>query len=255
MSKRQELREKKARTQRNQRILIVVGVGLVALAIAGILILTNLPAKSAAGPILSAPDHPRPQADFNAMGDPNAPVKIVEFSDFQCPYCARFWKETEPQLVEEYVKTGKVYFVFRSMGNFVSNNITRQSGGSNNESELAAQAAYCAGDQQKFWEYHDTLFANQLGENEGYFVRQRLDAYAQAIGLEPNAFKDCMDSKKYKDKVTQDGLDGEKAGVQGTPSFLINGKLVEGALPFDKADAETDFKREIEAALKAAGAQ
>jgi protein-disulfide isomerase len=189
------------------------------------------------------------------MGDPDAPVTIIEYSDYQCPFCANFWKNTETQLVEEYVKTGKVYFVFRSMGNFVSTNITRQTGGTNNESELAAQAAYCAGDQGKFWEYHDTLFTNQLGENEGYFVRARLDAYAEATGLDMNTFKDCMDSKKYQDMVNKDGLDGTNAGVNGTPSFVINGKLIEGALPFENPDAETDFKREIEAALSAAGAQ
>jgi protein-disulfide isomerase len=255
MSKRQELREKKVRQQRNQRILIVVGIGLITLAIAGVLILSNRPAKPADGPILSAPAVSRSQVDFNNMGDPNAPVKIVEFSDFQCPYCANFWKNTEPQLENDYVKTGKVYLTYRSMGNFVSNNITSQAGGTDNESELAAQAAYCAGDQKKFWEYHDTLFANQLGENEGYFVRSRLDSYAKSVGLDMNTFKNCMDSNKYQDMVNKDGLDGAKAGVTGTPSFVINGKLIQGALPFNDPTADTDFKREIEAALKAAGAQ
>jgi protein-disulfide isomerase len=190
------------------------------------------------------------------MGDPNAPVKIVEYSDFQCPYCAVFWKDTESKIVEAYVKTGKVYFTYRVMGNWVSDNINQGAGTSNKESQNAGLAAYCAGDQNKFWEYHDILFTNQNGENQGFFARQYLDAFAEKLGLDMVAFKSCMDAEKYTDLVLQGKVDGVKDITSaadydgkgyGTPSFLINGKLIPGAARFEA------FQQVIEAALTAAG--
>jgi len=244
MSKRQEMRAKRSRQQRNNRIIAITLISLGALVIAGLLIYPNF---KPVGQITTVVPNSRPQANGTAMGDPNAPVKILEYSDFQCPYCRQFWQNTEAQIVDAYVKTGKVYFVYHSMGNFVSDNINKSQGTASTESQDAAEAAYCAGDQNKFWEYHDTLYTNWNGENQGGFVRKRLDAFAQTLGLDMPAFKACMDSSKYASQVSQDGADGLKAGVQGTPSFVINGKLVEGALPFDS------FKQEIDAALAAAG--
>jgi protein-disulfide isomerase len=247
MSKRQEMREKRSRQQRNNRIIAISLISLGAIALAMLLI---YPSIKPAGAVLAAEPNPRPQANLNAMGDPNAPVKIVEYSDFQCPYCRNFWKETEAKIVEEYVKTGKVYFVYRSMGNFVSRN------SSGTESQDAAHAAYCAGDENKYWEYHDILFTNWNGENQGAFSRKRLDAFAQKLGLDSAAFKACMDSGKYMDIVQQDGVDGERDITTapnydgqgfGTPSFIVNGKLIGGAQPFSV------FQQEIEAALATAG--
>jgi len=244
MSKRQEMRAKRTRQQRNNRILVISLISVGALVIAGLLIYPNF---KPVGQITTVAPNARPQANGNAMGDPKAPVKVLEYADFQCPYCRQFWQNTEAQIVDNYVKTGKVYFVYHSMGNFVSDNINKSQGTASTESQDAAEAAYCAGDQNKFWEYHDTLYTNWNGENQGGFVRKRLDAFAQTLGLDMTAFKACMDSSKYASQVSQDGADGLKAGVQGTPSFVINGKLVEGALPFDS------FKQEIDAALAAAG--
>jgi protein-disulfide isomerase len=231
MSKRQEIRDRQVRKQRTQNILIVGAVALVAIVFAVFLI---VPALTPAGPIADqAARPPRPQAKFNGAGDPNAPVKIIEYSDFQCPYCDKFSKETEQQLVDAYVATGKVYFEYRSFGEFIGP-----------ESLRSAEAAYCAGDQNKFWEMHDLIFANQNGENQGAFTDKRLTAFAQKLGLEMGAFNDCFTSSKYAARVKQDGLDGAKAGVQATPSFVINGKLLEGAQPFSA------FKTEIDALLK-----
>jgi protein-disulfide isomerase len=252
MSKRQNLREQRQKETHMQRWMIIGGVVLIAVAIALVVILPNLPQP--AGAVRMPAANPRPQASFNSMGDPNAPVKIIEYSDFQCPYCAQFWQETEAQLVETYVKTGKVYLTYRSMGNWVSNNINKTAGTDNRESEGAALAAYCAGDQNKFWEYHDILFANQRGENAGDFTRDRLEAFAQKAQLDMTTFKACLDSRKYAQQVTQDGIDGKNAILNapnydgsgyGTPSFLINGRLLPGAYPF------ADFQKEIEAALAA----
>lgn len=254
MSKRQELRARRERQQKNQRIFFIVGGSLIVLAIAAFLIISNLPKP--VGEITQPDLVTRPQASGHSMGDPNAPVKIVEYSDFQCPFCANFWRETEHQIVETYVKTGKVYFTYHSFGNWVSDNINSQAGTTNNESEMAALASFCAADQEKFWEYHDYLFANQNGENEGGFARNRLDAFAEKLGLDMTAFKTCMDSGKYTAEIAQDAQDGVTAITQapnydgkgyGTPSFIVNGRLINGAVPF------ATFQQEIDAALAAAG--
>ena len=247
MSKRQEMREKRTRQQRNNRIIAISLISLGALALAFLFI---YPSMKPVGAIKIPDSNPRPQANFNAMGDPNAPVTIVEYSDFQCPYCVRFWETTEARIVEEYVRTGKVYFIYRSMGNFLSRN-------SGTESQDAAHAAYCAGDENKYWEYHDMLFTNWNGENQGAFARKRLDAFADALGLNATTFKACMDSGKYMDKVQQDGVDGEgdittapnyDGQGYGTPSLIVNGRLIGGVQSYDV------YQQEIEAALAAAGA-
>lgn len=151
--------------------------------------------------------------------------------------------ETEQKIVETYIVTGKAYLVYHSMGNMLSDNISQSTGIANTESRDAIAAAYCAGDQKKFWEYQDILFANQTGEGVGDYTSRRLIAYAQTIGLNMTDFNSCFSSGKYLDRVAQDPIDGQKAGVQSTPTFLINGKLFEGAQPFEA------FQQAIEAAL------
>jgi protein-disulfide isomerase len=196
-------------------------------------------------------------ANFNTAGDPNAPVKIIEYSDFQCPYCGRFAKETEPKIMETYVTTSKVFFEFHSAGEFI--------GGPGGESIRAAEAAYCAGDQNRFWAMHDILFANQNGENGGAFSDTHLTAFAKEIGLDAATFNNCFTRNKYLARGRQDEKDAIKdiqsasnfdelvaAGMYSqeglaTPSFLINGRLLAGAQPFEV------FQKEIEAALVAAG--
>lgn len=172
-------------------------------------------------PVLSAENQLREITQNNTMGDPNAPIHIIEYGDFQCPYCLRFWSETEPQLIEEYVNTGKVYFEFRAFPIL------------GDESFLAAEAAYCAGDQNQFWEYHDILFTNWTGENVGDFTQEKLIQYAEVLGLNVVEFESCLVEEKYKSKVEQDKAEGEAAGVYATPTFFINGHIVEGAQPFE----------------------
>lgn len=243
-SKRQELRSQRLQRQRRQRIAIFGGIFGVVLIVAGFLAWSNIQAANApVAAVTTVPLQPRTQAQANNMGNPNAPVKMIIYSDFQCPYCKNFAQQTEKQIEDTYVKTGKVYLTYRSMGNWVSDNIG--TGGS--ESRKSAEAAYCAGDQNKFWEFHDMLFANWLGEEAGSFTDKRLAAIAEKVGLNMTQFNACYSSQKYAGQVNQDNLDGIKAGVQGTPSFVINGKKVEGALPF------SDFQKDIDAALAAAG--
>jgi protein-disulfide isomerase len=173
------------------------------------------------------------QQASNTLGDPGAPVKIVEYADFQCPYCVRYWQDTEPQIIAQYVKTGKVLYEYHSVGAFLGD-----------ESAAAAEAAYCAGDQGKFWEYRDALFSHWTGENVGDFTNDKLQQYAATIGLDQTGFDNCLSGGKYADRLNQDVIDAQSAGIRATPSFVINGKLIEGAQPFPV------FQEAIEAALQ-----
>jgi protein-disulfide isomerase len=173
----------------------------------------------------------------NALGDPNAPVTITEYSDFQCPYCRNFWQDTQGKIIDEYVRTGKVYLIYRSMGNFLGDF------GGTTESQDAAMAAYCAGEVGKFWEYHDILFANWNGENQGNYSIDRLVDFSRALNLDERSFRDCIVSQRFLERVSQDAADGKAIGVSGTPSFEINGQLLEGAQPFES------FQQIIEKAL------
>ncbi|MBI2573521.1 thioredoxin domain-containing protein [Candidatus Woesearchaeota archaeon] len=160
-------------------------------------------------------------------GNTNAPVTIVEFSDFECPFCGKFFEETYPQLEKEYIKTGKVKLVFMDFPLSF-----------HPQAQPAALAAACANEQGKFWEYHDLLFKNQeLLSAENY------QKWATDLELDATKFKTCVDSQKYLKEVQKDLTDGQEYGVSGTPAFFINGKLLSGAQPF------TAFKAEIDAQL------
>ncbi len=242
MSKREMRRQQMNRAKQRNRIITAVAIVMVALVVAFFLIWPNLqPIGTVRTPEASIV---RNQVDGNGVGDPNAPIKIEEFSDFQCPFCDRFVKQTEAQLVSAYVDTGKVYFVYRSFGEFIGP-----------ESRAAAEAAYCAGDQNKFWEMHDILFANQTAENAGDFTNKRLTAFAETIGLDMGKFTTCFNGGTYSSRVDQDAKDGLTAGIQATPSFVlsytVNGQvktvLIEGAQPF------SEFQTKIEAALAEMG--
>jgi protein-disulfide isomerase len=233
---RQTAKERRRRQKGPSRTLIIIGIVGLALALVGVLIVSSAQSPFApAATVVAITPFPRPAAHQNAMGDPNAPVKIEEYSDFQCPACLSFFKETERSIAEQYVATNKVYFVYHSMGAWIGP-----------ESSAAAEAAYCAGDQGKFWEYHDMLFDNWTGENVGAFNAQRLQAFGEALGLKMDEFRSCLDNHKYANQVAQDRAGGEKVGVKATPTFFINGKQIVGAQSF------ASFQQEIESALAAA---
>lgn len=170
-------------------------------------------------------------ANAPRLGDPAAKVTVVEFADFQCPYCGKFQQEVYPLIKQEYVDTGKASFVYLDF-TFLGD-----------ESKFAAQAAKCAAEQGKFWEYHDKLFNSQRGENQGAFAVAKLKGFARGIVPNTFAFSQCLDSKKYAQAVADETALGRTAGVAATPTVLVNGKLVVGALPY------AEFKQEIDAAL------
>ena len=165
-------------------------------------------------------------------GDPDAPVTIIEFADFQCPYCGRFFAQTEPQINEQYMQSGKVrfaYFNFAFLGP---------------ESQWAAEAAECAADQNKFWEYHDQLYDSQSGENQGAFSKDNLKKFAKELGLDTSAFNKCLDSGKYTQLIQDESSMASSIGVRSTPTFLINGQALVGAQPFEI------FEQTIDSLLK-----
>lgn len=236
MSKRQEVREKQRRQQTMNRVLGIGVISLLAIVVVFLMVLPNF--DLAAGNIIKPTPMPRPQAKANTMGDPNAPVKIVEYSDFQCPFCKHFFTDTEAKIVDAYVKTGKVYFEYYPVVLISA------------ESSRAAQAALCAGDQNKFWEMHDIIFTNQGAENSGAFSDTRLGKLADAAGLDMGKFNSCFSGGTYKNRVDQ-GLQAAVTNIhtavnfqevvqkQGytpnglsTPSFMINNMLVPGAQDF-----------------------
>ena len=253
MSKRQVRREQIRRREQRQRL---ITIGLIILGALLIVVPIAYQMLRPIAEVVAAEPRAHPNPENNSLGDPNAPITVEEFADFQCPYCEQFYNETEPLLIRYYVEPGTVKFVYRSMGNFVSDNIAQAKGTpANTESQDAALAAYCAGDQNKFWEMHDYLFANVLGESVGSFTDKRIKAIAEKAGLDMSQFNSCYDSGKYKDRVQQDYEDGQAAGFTGTPGFLVtyivNGetktKLIEGAQPFNT------FQQELEAALNEIG--
>ncbi len=171
------------------------------------------------------------QTDSRSLGDPNAPVTMVEFSDFQCPFCGKFFRESQGKIIEQYVKAGKVRFVYRDFA-FLGP-----------ESIMAAEASRCAQDQSAFWQYHDYLFTHQQGENQGAFSKEKLKEFAAALNLDTTKFNSCLDQEIYRDQVQKDLDLGRTLGVDGTPFTFVNDKFFSGALPFEQ------FKTAIDAAL------
>ena len=151
-------------------------------------------------------------------GSADAPVVMVEFSDFQCGYCRLFWRETLPKIEEQYIRTQKVRFIYRHMA-------IRGEG-----SVLAARAASCAHDQGKFWQYHDALWGKGMPLA---FTSARLKSYAAELHLDEGPFADCLDSGKHAELVETETTWGYALRANGTPSFLMNGHLVIGAYPFE----------------------
>ncbi len=155
-----------------------------------------------------------PLGIFPALGDSKAKVTVVEFADFQCPYCERWFTTVEPTIINDYVKKGKVKFIFRNYA-FLGQ-----------ESNFAAEAAYCANDQGKFWDFHNYLYQHQGTENSGTFTKTNLEGFAQTLGLNTEQFNTCLDSDKYATAVSSDLAEGQKAAVQGTPTTFINGQMI-----------------------------
>lgn len=154
-------------------------------------------------------------------GNKDAKVTLIEFADFQCPFCEQWFKQVGPSLMKDYVDTGKVKFAFRQYP-FLGQ-----------ESTWSAEASECANEQGKFWDYHDYLYTHQSAENSGAFAKDKLIGFAGNIsGINIDQFSTCLNSDKYAKQVADDLSAGQKAGVNGTPTAFINGVSIVGAQPY-----------------------
>jgi len=167
-----------------------------------------------------------------ARGKDSAPIAIIEFADLRCPFCKQFFTDTEPQIIKDYVDTGKAKFYFRNYA-FLGP-----------ASTLAANAAECANEQNKFWEFYDYMYANQPSESDtSMYTNDNMTKIAGDLGVDKTKFSSCLTATKYADNITKDIADGNQAGggSMGTPSFVIGkvgsdgkvtGALLVGAQPY-----------------------
>lgn len=165
------------------------------------------------------------------LGSKDAKVTVIEFADYQCPFCGQWQKKILPLLKSEYIETGKVKFIYWDFA-FLGD-----------ESIRAAEAARCASEQGKFWEYHDALFASQIGENKGAFSDSRLKNLAGGLKLDSKSFGSCFNNRIHQQLVQDRTQEATLAGVDSTPTVLINGYKLDGVLPW------STYKKLIDAEL------
>ena len=170
------------------------------------------------------------------LGDPDAPITIVEFGDYQCHQCYNWFHNTKPAITENYVDSGMVNIVFVDMA-FLGR-----------DSSPAAQATYCAEEQGAYWEYHDLLYNSQSPKiDDGWANSERLKAFAFSLGLDMELFESCLDSGKYKKRVQYNVNEAKQHGVRGTPTFVIVGP--NGQEQFAGAQPYSTFKRVLDAMI------
>lgn len=161
-----------------------------------------------------------------AMGDPNAPIVMIEYGDYQCPFCAEFVREAKPQIEAEYVKTGKVYFEFRDLPLH-----TIHPG-----AVMAAHVANCAAEQNRFWPMHDRLIigseAREWGSGDAADFQTFL-GYAGELQLDVGALQQCVSENRQARQIQTDVEQASDRGLRSTPAFVVNGRSVLGARPFD----------------------
>ncbi len=169
------------------------------------------------------------------LGNKDAKVTIIEFSDFQCPFCKTLFDESLAQIKKDFIDTGKAKFAYR---HYPLTSI-------HPNAQKAAEASECANEQGKFWEYHDQLFTYQADWESltGDAFTAKLSEYATAVGIDGTTLSSCVTSGKFADKVSEDLKAGTDVGVDGTPATFINGIRISGAVPYE------EFKAEIEKAL------
>ncbi|PIT93084.1 MAG: hypothetical protein COU06_01620 [Candidatus Harrisonbacteria bacterium CG10_big_fil_rev_8_21_14_0_10_38_8] len=197
-------------------ILLPVSILLAGVLIAGSIIYSKVPKN--AKPLTKSELIAILEDDDFILGSEDAPVSLVIFGDYQCPYCKLQYDQTEKKIIENYVNTGKVKMFYRDLP---LRNIHPQA-------QLAAQATQCAGNQGKFWEYHDYLFDNQEAIPELDFT-----VTAVTLGLSENEFQKCLESNETKLEVDTDAQHAFNYGLDATPMSLVNGTLVEGSQPYE----------------------
>jgi protein-disulfide isomerase len=217
--------------KQNNLLYLYIAVGVVAMvAVVGLVIFLNRNSNEVKAPMAPVG---RTAEGFYYKGNPDAAVKVIAFEDFQCPGCAYFSRNLAPILERDYINTGRVQFIFHELPltNIHPNAVA------------AAEAARCAGDQGKFWEMHDQLFNNQSLWAQLSSPLNTFSGYAGIIGINRTTFEACMQAGTHREAILTAAKDAATLGVQATPSFSVNGQLVDSNRLFTAIDA----------ALRAAG--
>ncbi len=161
------------------------------------------------------------------LGESDAPITLVEFGDYQCHYCNVFYHNTEHKILKNYVMTGKVNVIFKDYTIIGQDSVT------------AAHATHCAGEQGKFWQYHNTLYDNWRGENNGWAGKENIAKFAEQVGLDMNTFNECNNDGRYAQKISLSNSDAQKLGITGTPAFYVISannqevQTISGAQPYE----------------------
>ena len=200
---------------------LILGAIVVAVAVVVAIVLLD---QGAGGSQAQAPE----TSLDKSVGAEDAPVVVVEYADFQCPYCEQFATGAASQLKADYVDQGQVRFVFRHLA-FLGD-----------ESTWAAEASECANEQGRFWDYHDKVFEEQAGENQGAFSKDNLKRFAAELGLDTEQFDQCLDSGEYRSKVRQEVNEAQRRRINSTPSVLVNGQLVQNGSSYQVLQAAVE---------------
>jgi protein-disulfide isomerase len=222
------------------KLLVPVSIVIAGVIVAGAIMYTNSPSANVSGtaqvdggannarPTIVNSDVLKVRAEDHILGDPEAKVTVIEYGDFECPFCGRLFSDAISGIKENYVKSGDVQLVYR---HFPLTTIHTQAQG-------AAEASECAGEQGQFWPYHDILYERQSALSASSYK-----AWASELGLDTVQFNNCVDSNKYAKKVSDGFNEARSLGANGTPATFVNGQLVSGAQPYSA------FEQLIEDAL------
>lgn len=228
------------RTRSSYWLDVAANIAIVAIGLALLgrfLFSANVPSPSAQTEGL--PTEPIPLEQLAIRGHPDASVGLIAFAEFECPYCVKFHEETFPVLQKEYFDSGKAFYGFRNLPLTAIHKNARR----------AAEAVECAGLQNRFWDFHDSLFEKPMSIEEAQLVLK-----AEELGLNPGLFKGCLDSGSTSDRIDFDSQLAEKLGIRGTPTFLI-GRIAAGGLQVHSrvrgARPVSEFRKLIDAALAA----
>jgi protein-disulfide isomerase len=242
MSKRQEIRARRQRSRLRNRILVIGVVAVIAIAVVVILVLPGLLPQNVGNLAQITPRASSVPMDKTGIGNTGATVQLDAWEDFQCSGCDYYTKNIEPQIMTNYVETGKVYYTYHFYPFIDQNSVTQ-------ESHQAANAAMCAAAQGRFWDYHDILFANWQGENVGAYADARLVAMARNLNLDMTAFNQCFQANTYKAQIDRDFADGQTKGIQSTPSIFVDGQLVVSKTSPETIPSYDEFAAALDAAL------
>jgi protein-disulfide isomerase len=227
MSERNSISERRKKNQRQQKMMLIMIVGGLVIVVGALLaaIITSGRVTLSTNNLTFQEYGTSLIQNANTLGDPDAPVVIEEYSDFGCIYCANFALGTKKTLEQIYITNGQVKLVFHSVGGMLGAPSTVK----------AAEAAYCAGDQESFWPYHDLIFNNQVAlfQNRGADITPALVQIAKALELNLDEFESCLRDGKYSELAEDDELSARQNGITGTPAFIINGVILRGNQPLE----------------------